>query len=145
MWAAFDTIPESEMKGRTAMKLRVGFVLVLFATLLTACGGKAESGAVSAVERYYLAIIQQSQEDLAKDVCASFEAEAKTELDSFKGVKTELSDFACSESDKTDQDATVKCTGKIVATYGNEKMDFPIEGRAHKVVNQSGDWLVCGY
>ncbi len=127
------------------MKLRVGFVLVLFAILLAACGGKAESSAVSAVERYYLAIIQQNQDDLAKDVCASFESQAKTELDSFKGVKTELSDFACTETAKGDQEATVSCSGKIVATYGNEKMDFPIEGRAHKVVNQSGDWLVCGY
>jgi hypothetical protein len=127
------------------MKLRLGFILVLAAVLLVSCGGKKESGAVSAVERYYLAIVQQSQDDLAKDVCSDFEATAKTELDSYKGVKTELSDFACSESDKTDQQATVKCTGKIVATYGNEKMDFPIEGRSHKVVNQSGDWLVCGY
>ena len=127
------------------MKSRNVTLLIIIMMLLISCSEKIESPAVSAVERYYLAIIQQSQDDLAKDVCSDFEATAKTELDSYKGVKTELSDFACTESDKSDQQATVKCTGKIVATYGNEKMDFPIEGRAHKVVNQSGDWLVCGY
>jgi hypothetical protein len=126
------------------MNKRVGIALISLSLLLGACA-KTESGAVAAVERYYLAIVQQNQSDLAKDVCSSFEEKAKTELDSFQGVKIELTDFACSESGKTDQETSVKCTGKIVASYGSEKMDFPLDERTHKVINQSGDWLVCGY
>ena len=119
-------------------------LLVLFAFIFAACAN-AENGAVTAVERYYLTIVQQNQNDLSNVVCPSFEEQARTELDSFQGVKIELTDFGCSASEQKEKEASVTCKGKIVASYGNEKMDFPLEERVHTVTNESGDWLVCGY
>jgi hypothetical protein len=126
------------------MLKRVLPMCLLLLVITSACG-KTESGPVTAVERYYLAIIQQNPADLSSIVCASFEEQARTELDSFQGVKTELKDFQCSENGTEGEATLVKCTGEIQATYGNEKMDFPLDSRVHKVENQKGDWLVCGY
>ncbi len=120
----------------------VVFFLFLFA--LAGCG-QAKSEAVSAVERYYLAIVQQNPDALAAVVCSDFEKQAKTELDSFQGVKITLDQFSCSDAGKDGDSQLVTCAGKIVASYANEKMDFPLEGRSHKVIQQSGYWLVCGY
>jgi hypothetical protein len=119
-------------------------VLVWFALIFVACS-KAENGAVTAVERYYLAIVQQNQSDLSNVVCPAFEEQASLELNSFRGVKIELVDFECAASEPQENETLVTCSGKIAASYGNDKMDFPLEERVHHVTNASGDWLVCGY
>lgn len=126
-------------------KRDVGFVLfVLLAFTLAGCSN-TRNGAITAVERYYLAIVQQSQSELSNIVCPDFEEQARMELNSFQGVKIELTDFNCSVSEQEEEQASVICNGKIVASYGNEKMDFPLEERVHTVIKESGDWLVCGY
>jgi hypothetical protein len=126
------------------MPKRTYLIFILLVFILMSCQ-KAGSGAVTAVEQYYLAVVQEDPNLLSSIVCSDFEEEARLELDSFQGVKIELTDFGCSESDRNGTETLVKCTGKIEASYGNEVMDFPLDSRVHKVINQAGDWFVCGY
>jgi hypothetical protein len=123
---------------------RIFFLFIVTVFLLASCSG-SQSGAVSAVNTYYQAILAQNADQLKSVTCADFQETAQTELDSFQGVKIELQGFGCQESGKEGANTLVKCTGKIVATYGSDKMDFPLADRVHKVQNQGGSWQVCGY
>jgi len=42
-------------------------------------------------------------------------------------------------------DALIICKGSIDATYNNEVRNFHLSERTYRVVQQGGDWLVCGY
>ncbi len=129
------------------MRKVISFLIAGLALILAGCGGAgaAGSGAVKAVESYYNAIITQNSDQLNSVTCPEFHEQAQTELDSFQGVKSELQGFSCKESGKDGDMTLVKCNGKIVATYGSEKMDFPISDRLHKVKNNGGNYQVCGY
>jgi hypothetical protein len=118
-------------------------LILLAAALLAGCAGK--SGAEQAVESYYGAILAQDAGRLATLTCAGFEETAITELDSFNGVEIALDGLTCAERSNAGGVAEVTCQGKIVASYGNEKMEFPLAERVHSVQNEGGDWRVCGY
>ncbi len=125
---------------------RLILLMIAAALSLAGCTGSGSaSGAVGAVKSYYQAIIAQNSDQLKSVTCADFLNTAQTELDSFQGVKTELQGFSCQDAGKEGDASLVKCTGKIVATYGSEKMDFPLSDRVHKVQQQDGSWKVCGY
>lgn len=121
------------------------FILMLALVLAGCSGASAQSSPVGAVNRYYQAILTQNADQLKTVTCPDFLNTAQTELDSFQGVKMELQGFTCQEAGKEGDNTLVKCAGKIVATYGSEKMDFPLADRVHKVQNQGGNWKVCGY
>ena len=36
------------------------------------------------------------------------------------------------------------CKGKIVATYNNEDQELDLSVRTYQVVQEGGEWLVCG-
>ena len=77
--------------------------------------------------------------------CAAWEQDARMEFDSFQAITTRLDGLSCSAT-STDKDKTsVTCKGKIVATYNNEDQDFDLSVRTYQVVNQGGEFLVCGY
>lgn len=121
------------------------FLLTFSALLLAACSG-GPSPAVTAVERYYQALVEKNDEQLTQSTCADWEEQALLEFDSFQGVEIELDNaFSCAETGKEGDATLVTCTGKLIASYGNEKMDFPLGDRVHKVQNEGGDWRVCGY
>ena len=121
------------------------FILLAFAFLLSACSGGGRSEAASAVEDYYRAMMDKNDEQYVTLTCAEWEESALLEFDSFGGVTTELEGFSCRETGTEGDFTLVQCDGKIVASYGNEKMDFPLAERVHKVRNEGGDWRVCGY
>jgi hypothetical protein len=122
------------------------FLILAAALLFAGCSASGStSGAVGAVDRYYQAIIAQNADQLKSVTCAEFLETAQVEFDSFMGVKTELQGFSCQEAGKEGSASLVKCSGKIVATYGSDKMDFPIGDRVHNVQEQNGSWKVCGY
>jgi ABC-type glycerol-3-phosphate transport system substrate-binding protein len=114
---------------------------------LAACGGESATGegAAQAVESYLTALVNKDSDKLMSLSCADFEADATLELDAFQAVEAALKDASCVEAG-TEGDATlVACTGAIVATYGGEDQALDLSGRVYKVVQEGGDWLVCGY
>lgn len=127
------------------MKRRIVFIILLAAAVLTACSGSKKSAAVQAMESYLKAFVAKDANLTSTLSCKAWEPQALLEVDSFQGVETQLQDMVCAETG-TDGDKTlVQCTGKIVASYGNEKQEFDLSQRTYELVQQSGNWLVCGY
>lgn len=126
-------------------KLMLVWIVLILALAGCAGGGDGENGAPQAVEAYLQAVVSQDSERLATLSCADWEASALMELDSFQGVTATVEEPACAVSGTEGEATLVTCQGKIVATYGNENQELPLNTRAYRVVQEGGDWRVCGY
>ena len=111
--------------------------------LLVACSNKNE--APNAVENYLQALVAKDSSRLLSLSCASWEEGAIAQLDSFQAVAIDLKDLSCSQTGSEGETALVLCQGSIMATYGAEVQDFPLNRQEFKVVKEGGDWRVCGY
>ncbi len=130
------------------MSLRVIFTIILISTglvLLSACGGTAAAGPEKAVETYLNALVSQDVNRLVTVSCTSWEENARMELDSFQAVKARLDGVTCTKTGDEGESARVSCTGKIVATYGNEDQEIPLDRRPYLVSMEGGEWRMCGY
>jgi hypothetical protein len=119
-------------------------LLGMFALVLTACGGTSDPAA-QAVEDYFQALIDKDASSLSGLSCADWESDALMELDSLQAVETRLEGLTC-QSTATDGEFTlVNCEGKILATYNDEDQELDLSVRTYQVVEQGGEYLVCGY
>jgi hypothetical protein len=113
--------------------------------LLTACGSSASSSpAVGAVEGYVNAIVANDADKLSTLSCADWESDALIELDSLQAVTSTLEGFACQETGTDGAATLVHCDGKMILTYNGENQELDLSARTYQVVEQGGDWLVCG-
>lgn len=120
--------------------------LGILAVLLSACGSAASSDpAARAVETYLEMLVAKDSSRLASLSCAAWESTAIMELDSFQAVKTRLDDLACLTTGADGSTMLVTCNGKIVATYDNEDQELDLSVRTCHVVQEGGEYLVCGY
>jgi hypothetical protein len=111
--------------------------------LLSACGG-AGGGAVDAVEGYINALAGKDEARLISLSCAAWESDAMLELDSFQLVEVTVEGLSC-QSSGTDGDITlVDCQGTFQMSYGGEPQELDLSTRTYEVIQQGGDWLVCG-
>lgn len=111
--------------------------------LLTACASSTDAPA-KAVEAYLTALVNKDADRLPTLVCGEWEEDAIMELDSLQAVTARLEDVACSKTGTDGETALVFCTGNIVATYNNEDQKLDLSTRTYQVIEQGGDWLVCG-
>ena len=126
-------------------KIALGTTLAsLILTLLSACGGGSQPAA-STVEDYIRALVAKDANRLSTLSCADWESTALTELDSFQAVQIRLEGLACSVSGSDDGTSLVTCKGKIIASYNNEDQTIDLSVRTYQVVQQEGNYLVCGY
>ncbi len=117
--------------------------MLLMATL-SSCGGDRD-GAVKAIQAYLQALVDKDTDRIATLACADWEADARTELESFTAVTVTLQNPDCQKSG-TDGDITlVSCTGKITANYGNEVLEIDLADRTFQAVYEAGEWRMCGY
>lgn len=120
------------------------WIAILASILLAACSSSKNDAPAKAVEDYLNALAAKDADRLPTLVCGDWEESALIELDSFQAVTPRLDNVACSQSG-TDGDTTlVNCTGKIIATYNDEDQEIDLSGITYQVVQQDGDWLVCG-
>jgi hypothetical protein len=101
--------------------------------------------AVQRLEAYLQALVDKDEDTLVQMTCAEWELNALLEYDAFGGVDIELDGLLCEQIDSGDGTATVVCQGKILASYQDEIQEFDLSGRTYQMVEQSGNWLVCGY
>lgn len=122
-------------------------ILILAITLplilLTACASNNDAPA-QAVQNYLNALVNKEADKLPALVCGEWEEDALIELDSFQAVTARLEDVSCSQTGTDGDTALVLCTGNIVATYNNEDQKLDLSVRTYQVIEQGGDWLVCG-
>ena len=120
-------------------------ILVIVSTLfLSACASKSSNGPTKAVEDYLNALVAKNSDRLTTLSCKDWENEALLELDSFQAVTTKLDGMSCAQTGTDGETALVLCKGKIIATYNNENQELDLSTRTYQVVEQDGDWLVCG-
>lgn len=122
-------------------------ISALFFTLinLTACGQSSDNPA-RAVETYLGELVEKDASSLSSLSCGEWEPTALLELDSLQAVETRLEGLACSTSAKeTDGTFSVDCVGKLLATYNNEDQEIDLSTNTYVVVEQGGEFLVCGY
>ncbi len=124
---------------------KLTLLVSVLALLLAACG-QATDPAVTAVESYLNALVNKDSSTLSSLSCADWEPNALLELDSLQAVETRLEGLSCSvESTEDDGTTLVVCQGKILATYNNEDQELDLSVRTYQVVEQGGEYLVCGY
>jgi outer membrane lipoprotein-sorting protein len=124
------------------------FFLILFGistTLaLSACASNTGNAPVQAVEGYLTALVEKDANRLTTLSCGDWEDDALLELDSFQAVTARLEGLACEQTGTDGDTALVLCNGNIVATYNNEDQQLDLSVRTYQVVQEGGEWLVCG-
>ena len=119
-------------------------VILITGVLLAACSSSKTDAPIQAVEDYWNTIAAKDSERLPTLVCGDYESDALIELDSLQAVTAKLDNFSCAQTG-TDGDTTlVKCTGKMILTYNTENQEIDLSTRTYEVVQQGGEWLVCG-
>ena len=126
-------------------KVLFGLIIVMLVSmLLTACSSSRSDAPAKAVEDYLNTLVAKDADRLPTLVCGDWEEDALIELDSFQAVTARLDNVACTQSGTDGDTALVNCTGKIVATYNNEDQELDLSVRTYQVIQDGGDWLVCG-
>jgi hypothetical protein len=124
------------------------FFLILFGistTLaLSACASNTDNAPVQTVEDYLTALVEKDANRLTTLSCGDWEDDALLELDSFQAVTARLEGLACEQTGTDGDTALVLCNGNIVATYNNEDQQLDLSVRTYQVVQEGGEWLVCG-
>ncbi len=116
---------------------------VLAAIVLAACSSSSDAPA-RAVEEYLNTLVAKDADRLPTLVCGDWEDDALIELDSFQAVEARLEGMACQQSGTDGETALVYCTGSIIATYNDEDQELDLSVRTYQVVQEGGEWLVCG-
>jgi hypothetical protein len=89
-------------------------------------------------------IVAKDADRLPTLVCGDWEDDALTVLDSLQAVDARLEEFACSQTGTDGSTALVDCTGKLILTYDAEDQEIDLSVFTYEVVEEGGDWLVCG-
>ena len=117
--------------------------ILLITNILSACAPDTDAP-VKAVENYLNALVNKEADKLPTLVCGEWEEDALIELDSFQAVTASLENVSCSQTGADGDTTLVLCTGNIVASYNNEDQRLDLSVRTYQVIEQGGDWLVCG-
>ncbi len=97
------------------------------------------------IVRYLEARVKGDADAMTRLSCADWESNARTEAASLRNVKVTLENLQCTTTDRDATIAFVHCEGKIVANYNGELRDFDLSLRDFRLVQQRGEWLMCGY
>ena len=117
-----------------------GLIILL---LLASCGGSSNPAAV--VEEYFRALVEKDATKAVTISCAAWESGARTDVDTFAMYPAELVDVACRDAGAEGDARRVKCTGKAILDYNGEKQEIDLAGRDYTVVQEGGEWRMCGY
>jgi hypothetical protein len=120
-------------------------MICVLVMLITACGGNAADQRTQVVVDYINALVNKDSAKLSALSCSTWEQNAQLEYDSLQAVNTRLEGLICSVIGTDGSTAQVNCLGKILATYNNEDQEIDLSVRNYQVIQQNGEYLVCGY
>ena len=118
------------------------FTFILAVGIASCAGGDPEAAAVAA---YLEGIVAQVDVMVTNFSCSDWEFDALLEMDSFLAVSPQLKDLSCSVVDSDAESAAVNCSGTIIATYNDEAQELDLSIRTYRVIQEAGEWVVCGY
>jgi hypothetical protein len=119
-------------------------IAIIASLLLAACSPSNTDSPAKAVESYLTTLVAKDADRLPTLVCGDWEEDALIELDSFQAVTARLEGVACEQTGTDGGTALVLCNGSIIASYNNEDQELDLSVRTYEVVQDGGDWLVCG-
>ena len=117
-----------------------GLIILL---LLASCSGSSNPAAV--VEEYFRALVAKDATKAVSLSCAAWESGARTDVDTFAMYPAELQDVVCKDAGAEGNGHRVTCTGKAILDYNGEKQEIDLSGRDYTVVQEGGEWRMCGY
>lgn len=123
----------------------LSFMITGLALLLPACQATSSNDAASAAQTYLQALVDRDQNRVINLSCASWEAEARLEYQSFEAVQSTLEDVSCQVSGEADSYTLVQCSGFIQANYGAEVLRLELAQRTFQLIQEAGQWRMCGY
>ena len=129
------------MKNPLAQML---FMSLCCVTLL-ACQAGAAGDPAQTVQSYLQARTQSDVDKMISLSCSAWEAQARIEAASFKSMKASLDGVTCKAAGASGGSTLVSCTGKIVTSYNGESRDWSVSDHQYKVVQDQGEWRMCGY
>lgn len=121
---------------RRFMAICLSFVA---SAILSACASSAGADPVQVVEQYLNAKVVGDREALQAHICAAMEDALDREALSFSQAQSTIEDMRCTFQDEA---GVVSCTGRIVALYGLERREFPLDN--YLVVREDDTWKWCG-
>jgi len=134
------------MKNKSISQYLLGISLVLVLLVILGCSSSkpAEPG-IAAIEAYLQALIDKDVNQMINMSCSGWESQARLEYDSFAAVDLSLEEIDCQSGGQEDSYAFVSCTGRIIASYGEEDLIIELSERVFKTVEEGGEWRMCGY
>jgi hypothetical protein len=126
------------------VRTKLIILMLTLSILLSACGASASGGATTAVEGYITALATKDQAALISNSCADWEDDALIELDSFALVEVTVDGMSCTEAGTDGEKTLVDCQGTFQMSYGGEPQELDLSARTYEVIEQGGNWLVCG-
>jgi hypothetical protein len=113
------------------LRTKLTILMLALSILLSACGASASGGATTTVEGYITALVTKDQAALI-------------ELDSFALVEVTVDGMSCTEAGADGDKTLVNCTGMLNMSYNGEPQSLDLADRTYEVIEQDGNWLVCG-
>jgi hypothetical protein len=126
------------------LRTKLTILMLALSILLSACGASASGGATTTVEGYITALVTKDQAALISNSCADWEDDALIELDSFALVEVTVDGMSCTEAGADGDKTLVNCTGMLNMSYNGEPQSLDLADRTYEVIEQDGNWLVCG-
>ena len=128
----------------TRNTLVLGIRLMLFTLALSSCS--VPSSPSDVIEEYIDAMVAKDDILTVNLSCVAWEENAKAEGAGFEGVNVSLADASCSVINESGDTATVSCTGNFIFQYaGGENEEISLDRRNYSLVQESGEWKMCGY
>ena len=113
--------------------------------IISACTAETSNPAPSAVIGYLEALVAKDENGMINYSCAAWEEQARLEFNSFAAVEANLESPNCQVAGEGEGYTPVSCTGKIIANYGAEDLEIDLADRVYKILEEGGEWRICGY
>jgi hypothetical protein len=122
------------------------FLLIpLFTFMVVTCQKSQGSNASSVVAEYFKALVAKDSTRAVNLSCAAWEEQAQIDADTFAINPATAEDIQCKVTGKDGDTSLVACTGKLVLDYNGEKQEINLADRTYRVVQEGGEWRMCGY
>ena len=123
----------------------LSFILLAWLGLSACNTGTSAASAPAAVEGYLQALVAKDENQMINLSCAAWEAQAKQEFNSFSAVELKLENLECQTTGQQGEYTLVSCSGSMIASYGAEDLQIDVAERNYQLIQEGGDWRVCGY
>jgi len=134
------------MKSKLISQYLLAISMLLLSLGFLGCSSsKPADPGVIGIEAYLQALINKDINQMINLSCSEWESQARLEFDSFAAVDLSLEEMSCQSGGQEDNLKFVNCTGRIVASYGEEDLIIDLSERIYIAVEEGGEWRMCGY